>query len=606
MAHNVISFCNRIFWMEVSPKFYIFLAICFINTSDLSAQTSSTISNFHRCGTSFLLESRTSKNIATQSQQAPYLTRPTLPGEAGRTGGFGHTYTAPTTFYDSPEGHFRIWYVTAGSDRPGAGRSDPSDADNNQIPDWVESCSEFFEQSWQTAVGNMGYRPPPEDFSFHAQYMSMGLDDGGDGRFDVYVQDIGVSIAGYTAPEQVVGGRQLPSYMVVDNDFSGVRGSLDDALDLLRATAAHEFFHAIQFGYDANEDIYWLEQTATWMEEQVFDDVNDYYIYLNIFNGFLTQPWKALDTRDGQHEFAGVLWPLFLSERFGQNIVRTIWELAETAQFQSLGAMDQALQDAGSNLEDAFEEFAIWNVFTDVRSDPTQYYEEGAFYPKAAPSDTSDTFPFSGPTVLTNQLPAHLGTNYNVFTPNALPGGLRFTFTGITGEWRVSIVGTSITGPDEVVEMGLSSNQQGVAEISGWDRFDEIVMVVSSTNRTGFNYQYQYSVAYDPDLEVATVPDEIALTTFPNPFVTSQHTVSSVRYDVPTAGRVILKIYNANGQEVRTLIDQTLSSGRFVTSWDGNNADGRRVSSGVYFCRLTIADNTGNEIEASGKMMMIK
>ena len=47
-----------------------------------------------------------------------------------------------------------------------------------------------------------------------------------------------------------------------------------------QVTAAHEFFHAIQFAYDYGEDAWMLEATATWMEERVFDKVNDNRQYL--------------------------------------------------------------------------------------------------------------------------------------------------------------------------------------------------------------------------------------------------------------------------------------------------------------------------------------
>ena len=43
-------------------------------------------------------------------------------------------------------------------------------------------------------------------------------------------------------------------------------------MNSLRVTAAHEFFHAVQFGYDYGEDPWLMEATATWMEERVADD----------------------------------------------------------------------------------------------------------------------------------------------------------------------------------------------------------------------------------------------------------------------------------------------------------------------------------------------
>ena len=48
----------------------------------------------------------------------------------------------------------------------------------------------------------------------------------------------------------------------------------------LQVTAAHEYFHLVQFGYDINEDGWIMESTATWAEDEVFDSINDNAQYL--------------------------------------------------------------------------------------------------------------------------------------------------------------------------------------------------------------------------------------------------------------------------------------------------------------------------------------
>ena len=51
-------------------------------------------------------------------------------------------------------------------------------------------------------------------------------------------------------------------------------------IENMRVTAAHEYFHAVQYAYDAFEDGWLLEATATWVEDEMFDDVNDNLQYL--------------------------------------------------------------------------------------------------------------------------------------------------------------------------------------------------------------------------------------------------------------------------------------------------------------------------------------
>ena len=71
---------------------------------------------------------------------------------------------------------------------------------------------------------------------------------------------------------------------------------------------------------------------------------------------------------------------------------------------------------------------------------------------------------------------------------------------------------------------------------------------------------------------------------FPNPF----HTETSITFTVPLqqTTTVRLTIYNLLGQEVRTLVNEHLAAGEHRRLWDGRDAKGRLVQSGVYFYKL--------------------
>ena len=75
----------------------------------------------------------------------------------------------------------------------------------------------------------------------------------------------------------------------------------------------------------------------------------------------------------------------------------------------------------------------------------------------------------------------------------------------------------------------------------------------------------------------------------PNPF-SSQ---TSISFRLPVPGAASLKIYNLKGQLVRILLDDTLVSGAGSVDWDGLDASGRRVASGVYLVRLTQSGRSG-------------
>jgi len=81
----------------------------------------------------------------------------------------------------------------------------------------------------------------------------------------------------------LISGTQIPerwtSDIDIDNDFIGSKYNAK-GIQALRVTAAHEFHHAIQYGYGWWGERYPYELTSTWMEDVVYTDVNDYYQYL--------------------------------------------------------------------------------------------------------------------------------------------------------------------------------------------------------------------------------------------------------------------------------------------------------------------------------------
>lgn len=66
---------------------------------------------------------------------------------------------------------------------------------------------------------------------------------------------------------------------------------------------------------------------------------------------------------------------------------------------------------------------------------------------------------------------------------------------------------------------------------------------------------------------------------YPNPF----NPTTAIRYEVASPGRVVVKIFNVMGQEIRTLVDAAKQAGTYTATWDGNDRYGKRAASGVYF-----------------------
>ena len=70
---------------------------------------------------------------------------------------------------------------------------------------------------------------------------------------------------------------------------------------------------------------------------------------------------------------------------------------------------------------------------------------------------------------------------------------------------------------------------------------------------------------------------------YPNPFNPS----TTIRYDLPHPENVRLEIFNVRGQIIKTLVNEPQEAGRHGVIWHGTDNNGRAVTSGVYFYRLT-------------------
>ncbi len=73
---------------------------------------------------------------------------------------------------------------------------------------------------------------------------------------------------------------------------------------------------------------------------------------------------------------------------------------------------------------------------------------------------------------------------------------------------------------------------------------------------------------------------------YPNPFNPN----TAISYQLAAASDVELQIYNVAGQAVRTLASEAQTPGKYTVQWDGRNAGGEAVASGVYFYRLVAGD----------------
>jgi hypothetical protein len=89
------------------------------------------------------------------------------------------------------------------------------------------------------------------------------------------------------------------------------------------------------------------------------------------------------------------------------------------------------------------------------------------------------------------------------------------------------------------------------------------------------------SALFDDDL--AIVPKDLILhTNYPNPFNPS----TTIRFDIPQSGDVELAVFDLTGRRIVTLVEENLAAGSHQVTWNGRDASGISVASGVYIYRL--------------------
>jgi hypothetical protein len=279
-----------------------------------------------------------------------------------------HSYAVPEA-PRSPActGRFCVHWVAEGIDAP-----DLADENGDGIPDYVERVLRVGTHVHAVENGKLGWREPRSD----------GRRGGRKGKTDVYLKELGRQLFGYAAPDrgQSPKGRRLPrrlhGYLVLDNDYDPFQYPGTKQLADLEVTFAHEYCHILQMGYDAYQDAWMAESTAVWMEDQVYNGINDYLRYVRRWVDLYRTPLTANSIR----EYGASVWNEWLVRRYGPGIVRNAWSRAlhtRPGGF-SVASYDSAIRAAGgSDFSRDFARFA--RDVTEWRSGAR--FREGQHYP---------------------------------------------------------------------------------------------------------------------------------------------------------------------------------------------------------------------------------
>jgi len=319
----------------------------------------------NKCATSLRGGNPSVSKAATPLMRTRSLPLAEVPEEFGPTGEYSVHLTE----------HFRIVW---GPDTPSGSllwgpSSDPD------IPVWVASLSQYLEDAYAIQVSE-GFPPAYGSDTYY---------------LDVYVANTGLTVSG----TNISLGVNYYAYTNIDTvyDVAYFVYNKIDSQNALKATAAHELFHAVQraTGYPWDDEVaipyyrwlreqWWLESTATWAEEITFPEVNDYFGYISYF---LSNPEESISYNGGLENslrvYGAAIFPGYLwlneggyggaGEHPGSDLIRVVFENAYSLGVET--AIDSYLRSSiDYTLEDAVTEF--WALVTH----PEDFWPDGFHY----------------------------------------------------------------------------------------------------------------------------------------------------------------------------------------------------------------------------------
>lgn len=253
------------------------------------------------------------------------------------------------------EGHFRVI----------AGIAKKDDASIQAI---AQKMLDAGEKSWHTQVETLGFQKP------HLSDTK---------PIDIYIANT------------LAYNYKTLSYETINSNFAGWAASYPDdnapffllnkelTDEQIEVTIAHEFFHTVQYTYFDEttipdekwfKNIWWLEATAVLMEDEVYDDINNYVSFLT---PFFSQSYKHIETYNGSHEYAMAIYAKYIKEKYGFEIIKESlrrYEISGDKGFFEI--LDDLLGELyGSSMHEMLVEFSKW-IYA-----PQNYFQDGSLYP---------------------------------------------------------------------------------------------------------------------------------------------------------------------------------------------------------------------------------
>lgn len=436
------------------------------------------------------------------------------------------------------------------------------DISGNGYPDYIDSAAVIFDMVRDIEVNQMNYAPPPAQdgtpvIPYPVYFLALG--------------DYGVTVPSYIDIPNLPG-TNYTSYIKLDNNYSDYFFPTK-GLDALRITAAHEFHHAIQLGYNfRSEDLYFMEMTSTWMEEVIFPDINDYFNYLpSLFNNVSN---TRFDLSFGTYRYGNSVYLQMLESEHGSEIVKSIWDriLVEP----SLNALKYTLEENNDSWVESLGEYGLWLYYTADRSQPGKFFSDAAHFPKVR-INAMDKFVFENNFTEDVSIEA-VSNRYLEF----------YYVRGKILETKVSVGDSPLAGFRNLTPYSYSIFRPLNQPIIG-EPVDSDTMTIILTNS-----EYEY-LSTNINISQSGEIDLTSIYPFPSPVNININETINFQNVPPEAD---LYIFNTRGRRVSVIQNQGRS---YVRSWNLNNEMGEQVAAGVYMYLVQ-----GEGLFKTGKFSIIR
>jgi hypothetical protein len=308
--------------------------------------------------------------------------------------------------------------------------------------------------------------------------------------------------------------------------------------------------------------VYYYELTSTWLEDVLYDEVDDYFQYLPTC---FSQTYVPFNQHRG-YDLA--VWGIFLSKRYGWDIMRSTWESMRDA--PSLPATDQVLKDKGSSFKYELAEFWVWNYYTGYRANPVSYYPEGGQYPMIKGGSLTQV-DFLPPELNITNSALSLSSQYYQVIINADTTTLVLTNLNLSD---------AVTNDDHKFPFSYT--------ITTKQEDDSFTHLPNGLNvRLEVTDPFNWKSTPLSGRIVGIVTNNVFA--YPNPFRVDGRKRLTLPTGMSMAASVKVYVYSSGLDLVYASTEHPVELlGENVVQWDGRDANGELVRSGIYFYLVSI------------------